>query len=47
VALALEGTRYAAASGLMKRVARAAGFSKPGRFRIAGLAAPTVGVLLV
>ncbi|MFW6299938.1 MAG: DUF2065 family protein [Oceanicaulis sp.] len=39
VALALEGVLYAAAPGLMKRIAAAAGLSEPGRLRVAGLAA--------
>ncbi|MFW5660543.1 MAG: DUF2065 family protein, partial [Oceanicaulis sp.] len=39
VALALEGALYAAAPGLMKRIAAAAGLSEPGRLRVAGLAA--------
>ncbi len=47
VALALEGALYAAAPGLMKRVAAAAGLAEPGRLRIAGLAALALGVLLV
>ena len=47
VALALEGALYAAAPGLMKRIAAAAGLSEPGRLRMAGLAALAVGVGLV
>ena len=47
VALAIEGVLYAAAPGLMKRIAAAAGLSEPGRLRIAGLAALAVGVVLV
>lgn len=47
VALALEGALYAAAPGMMKRIAAAAGLSEPGRLRMAGLAALAVGVFLV
>lgn len=47
VALALEGAAYAAAPGLMKRVAAAAGLSEPGRLRMAGLAALALGVVIV
>ncbi|MFP4518158.1 MAG: DUF2065 family protein [Oceanicaulis sp.] len=47
VALALEGALYAAAPGLMKRIAAAAGLSEPGRLRVAGLAALALGVMLV
>ena len=47
VALALEGALYAAAPGLMKRVAAAAGASDPGGLRMAGLAALGLGVGLV
>lgn len=47
IAFALEGVLYAAAPGMMKRVAAAAGLTEPGRLRIAGLAALAVGVVLV
>ena len=47
VALALEGALYAAAPGVMKRIAAAAGLSEPGRLRMAGLAALALGVGLV
>ena len=47
VAFALEGVLYAAAPGMMKRVAAAAGLAEPGRLRVAGLAALAVGVVLV
>lgn len=47
VAFALEGVLYAAAPGMMKRVAAAAGLTEPGRLRVAGLAALAVGVFLV
>lgn len=47
VALALEGALYAAAPGVMKRIAAAAGLSEPGRLRMAGLAALGLGVGLV
>ncbi|MEQ8406295.1 MAG: DUF2065 domain-containing protein [Oceanicaulis sp.] len=47
VALALEGALYAAAPGLMKRIAAAAGLSEPGRLRMAGLFALAFGVALV
>jgi|OM-RGC.v1.036068988 uncharacterized protein YjeT (DUF2065 family) len=47
VALVLEGVLYAAAPGLMKRIAAAAGLTEPGRLRMAGLAAAAAGVALV
>ena len=47
VALALEGALYAAAPGLMKRIAAAAGLADPGQLRLAGLAALALGVALV
>ncbi|XBQ17732.1 MAG: DUF2065 domain-containing protein [Oceanicaulis sp.] len=47
VALALEGALYAAIPETMKRIAAAAGLSEPGRLRIAGLIAMTIGVGIV
>lgn len=47
MALALEGALYAAAPGLMKRIAATAGLAEPGRLRIAGLVAVLLGVVIV
>jgi len=47
LALVLEGVLYAAAPGVMKRVAAAAGLAEPGQLRTAGLAAAAIGVALV
>ncbi|PWE17050.1 DUF2065 domain-containing protein [Marinicauda salina] len=47
VALAIEGAAYAAAPGLMKRLAARVGLSEPGDLRIAGLVALSLGVALV